>query len=186
MCSSRCNMRKWKPTSCRPFWGKQASLRFVMFEWVAGGSATYSPGVWSCSYAQTSVHFYWLPHGGNLSKKIQRQHLDLRAQNFWFGNLMEEDSKLTLNWTAVARKRKMPSLALECFHSCHRYFCKLYLYFWKTGSSCLGAVETNPARDHEVEVSVPGLAQWVKDPALHELWCKSQMQLGSCVSVAVV
>ena len=30
----------------------------------------------------------------------------------------------------------------------------------------------------------PGLAQWVKD--LAKLWCRSQMELGSCVAVAVV
>ena len=35
-----------------------------------------------------------------------------------------------------------------------------------TGSSRRGAVETNPTRNHEVVASIPGLGQWVKDPAL--------------------
>ena len=54
------------------------------------------------------------------------------------------------------------------------------------GSFCCGAVETNLTSNHEVGGSIPGLAQWVKVWPGCELWCRSQMQLRSCIAVAVV
>ena len=54
------------------------------------------------------------------------------------------------------------------------------------GSSRCDAAEMNPTRIHEETGLIPCLAQWVRIQRCHELWCRSQMWLGSCVAVAVV
>ena len=43
-----------------------------------------------------------------------------------------------------------------------------------------------PTKNHEVAGSIPGLAQWIGDLVLRELWCRLQMRLGSRIAVAVV
>ena len=53
-------------------------------------------------------------------------------------------------------------------------------------SSRSGSGEMNPTRSHEVAGVIPGLARWLRFRRCPELWCRSQSQLGSGVTVAVV
>ena len=56
------------------------------------------------------------------------------------------------------------SVSTSCvYNTCISYYTLKSMAF---RSSHHGAVEMNPTRNHEVAGSIPGLAQWLKDPVL--------------------
>ena len=62
----------------------------------------------------------------------------------------------------------------------HNCKCSINFKNYESWHSHHGSAEMNPTRIHDDVGSIP---QWVKD--CRELWCRSQMGLGSYVAVAV-
>ena len=54
----------------------------------------------------------------------------------------------------------------DCLVGISTWIQKYTLNFMWTGSSHCGTAETNLTMNHDVAGSIPGRAQWVKDPAL--------------------
>jgi len=68
-----------------------------------------------------------------------------------------------------------------------------YRYSWvaqlKTGQAGVPVVAqwlTNLTRNHEVGCSISGLPSGLRIRHCHELWCRSQMRLGSSIAMALV
>ena len=62
-------------------------------------------------------------------------------------------------------------------------------FFFKnnsSGSSHCGEAKTNPTGIHEDAGSSLALLSGLRIERCHELWCRAQVWLGSCVAVAVV
>ena len=55
-----------------------------------------------------------------------------------------------------------------------------------TGVPVVAQWVKKPTNIHADLGSVPGLSDWVNDPACRKLWCMSQMQFRSGIAMAVV
>ena len=52
-------------------------------------------------------------------------------------------------------------------------------------SSCCGTAKRNPTSNHELVVRSPASLSGLRIRCCHELWCRLQTRLGSCIAVAV-
>ena len=93
-------------------------------------------------------------------------HSELSIQLWWLKSLW----RWSLAWRSGLKRLVLWQLWLRFSpwpRNFHMLWVKLLNKEINFRSSCCGAVETNLTGKHEIVGSIPGLAQWVKDP---ELW----------------
>ena len=66
------------------------------------------------------------------------------------------DKKLSQCWANEGRHKRIQNVCFPLYNSCIKM---------RQRSSHCDTVETNPTRNHMVAGFIPGLSQWVKDPA---------------------